>query len=317
MIKERKKYIILLSVLLTLALTCSVLTSGAETIAGNRDVGGVAYKLSDDGEYYTVVGYSESFPTLTIVSSIDGIPVTKIAESAFKNNFTVNKIEIRAQLTSIGDSAFRSCKNLTTINIPASLTELPFECFYDCTMLSNITLPSTLTYIGDFCFNNCTMLGKLSIPASVTEIGYDAFHGCESILLDVSENPYAQAYATENNINTDFKNTTAYFLLITAAGTLIAFAVVAAIGLIVRAHVKKHPTHDPRIYIKKFFAPIGAFFSFIKKQICRFYKFLLKQLKRLIALIERLIRNARIKAAKKREEKKALESEASSEDSEV
>ena len=126
MIKERKKYIILLSVLLALALVCSVFSFGAETIAGNRDVGGVAYKLSDNGEYYTVVGYSESFPTLTIVASIDGIPVTAIAESAFKNNVTVNKIEIRAQLTSIGDSAFRSCENLTTINIPASLTELPF-----------------------------------------------------------------------------------------------------------------------------------------------------------------------------------------------
>lgn len=304
-----KRYIrAFLSVLIMLAvLTVSGVSAlGAETVSGNRSVDGVAYKLSDDGEYYTVVGRSEDFPKLTIVSDIDGIPVTEIADNAFTNTSSLTEISIPASVTSIGKAAFRFCENLMTVTLPARLKYLPEECFYDCRILKTITLPKTLIGIGDRAFYNCTMLGDLSIPSSVTDIGYDTFHGCESIVLDTSENELAAQYARDNNINTDFKNTSTYFFILILIGIAVALVLFALFVKWFRGHIEKHPSHDPTIYLDRFTARVGRLFGFIGDKISIAVKFILSKLTAFIDAVGRWNRQRNLrKAEKKSKDKKS------------
>lgn len=247
---------------LCIILLC-VTSFAATTISGNESRSGVAYRLNDDNTSYEVVGYSEHQSVITILAEIDGIPVTSIKNDAFHNNEYINTISIPSTVKQIGEAAFRDCKNLTKVTFEGSIESLPKECFYGCKMLYSVNLPNGLLTIGDDCFKNCTMLGSVKIPSTVTEIGHDAFLNCERLLLDVTENEYAAEYAKNENLNTDFKNSTAYFLIIVAASVIVGTIVFIILSKLMNKHIKKHPTHNPSIYIHKFFSYIGKFFALI------------------------------------------------------
>lgn len=293
-----------ISLILLICTFCSLAfpALAANTVAGNKSVDGVAYRLSDDGEYYTVVGYSEDFPKLTIVGEIDGIPVTSIAESAFQNCASLTEIVIPGSVSTVGKAAFRFCENLISVTLPSRLTYIPEECFYDCKLLKKIVLPETLIGIGDRAFYNCTMLSKLTVPASVTDIGHEVFHGCESIVLDVSKNEIAASYASENNVNTDFKNTTAYFMIFAVGGIVIAVIIFAILVAIFKKHVASHPSHDPTIYIDRFFIALGKPFRYLYGKLAVAVRFLLNLLSKGIDALGRISRQRKLKKAEKKQQ---------------
>jgi hypothetical protein len=129
-------------------------------------------------------------------------------------------------------------------------------------LLDGVILPEGLEKIDDFCFQGCTKLEELKIPASVNHLGYDVFMYCESIHLDVSENAYAKEYAERFNVNTDFKGTSQYFFLMMAAGTAGAVLLFCLLYFPLKKHFAKHPSHNPFLYL-------GRFFNSISRQIDR------------------------------------------------
>jgi hypothetical protein len=131
------------------------------------------------------------------------------------------------------------------------------DCFRDCPLLDGVVLPEGLEKIDDFCFQGCTKLEDLKIPASITHIGYDVFMYCESIHLDVSENAYAAEYAQRFNVNTDFKGTSQYFFMMMGIGTVCAVIVFFILYIPLKKYFAKHPSHNPFVYIGKFFGLIG------------------------------------------------------------
>lgn len=268
----------LIAVLLVIS-AMAVSSFAVTNIAGNTVKDGVSYKLSDNGEYYTVVGPADVLPSLTVASSIDGIPVTEIAESAFQNNEYLNDITIPSSVKTIGKAAFRNCKNLVKVTLPPSVTVLPVECFYECRVLKEINLPSKLEVISDDCFNTCTMLKNLKIPASVTEIGHDAFLNCESLLLDVSKNGYAAEYAERENINTDFMSTTEFFLIIVGGAAVFGLILFILLSKVAKKYFEKHPSHNPAIYIGRFFSYIGKGISFVFGKLEAFFKFIFSKIR--------------------------------------
>ena len=259
--KNKLRFLIPLFVILTLFTAFSFTAHAAQAESG------VEYRISDDGTYVIIIGTTEEFPSIKIESEIAGLPVKEIAPSAFQNRSSLYSIEIPDSVTVIGEAAFRNCKNLVSVRLPSGLKELPMDAFRDCILLNGIKFPNTLEEIGDFCFQGCKKLGKLNVPASVKTIGYDAFIECESILLDVKDNAYAADYAEKNNINTEFKGTTAYFFLMMLLGTAVLFAVVFTVSILFKRHIKKHPTHNPAIYIGKAFSAVGRWVSYPFKKI--------------------------------------------------
>ncbi len=224
---------------------------------------GIDYKLSENGEYIIVIGYSDVLPNVTVPAEIEGLPVKEISKSAFQNQIHVYSITLPDSVEIIGEAAFRNCASLVSVKLPSGLKELPFEGFRDCKVLSSIEFPETLEKIDDLCFQGCTKLGKTKIPASINHLGYDVFLNCESILLDCSENEYAKEYAVKFNVNTDFKGTSMYFALMMALGTAVAAVIAIIIIFFFRRHIKNHPTHNPGIYIGKFFSMLGRGIRFV------------------------------------------------------
>ena len=247
------KKIRFLTAVLTLLTVFSVCVFSVNAASADS---GIEYRISDDGTYVIVTGTTEEFPSIKIEAAIGGLPVKEIAPSAFQNNYSLYSIEIPDSVTVIGEAAFRNCRSLVSVKLPAGLTELPMDAFRDCFVLDGIVLPETLENIGDFCFQGCRKLSKLRVPASVKTIGHDVFMECESILLDVKNNSYAAEYAEKNNVNTDFKATGTYFFLMMGGATVALFAVVLLVSFLLKKYFKKHPTHNPVIYIKKGFSAI-------------------------------------------------------------
>jgi len=96
----------------------------------------------------TITGYTGPGGAVTIPSTINGLPVT-----------------------GIGDSAFEGCTSLISVTVPRSVTSIGNYAFYDCYSLTNVTIGTNVTSIGESAFGVCTSLTSITIPDSVSDIG--------------------------------------------------------------------------------------------------------------------------------------------------
>ena len=202
--------------------------------------------LYDDNgkQALTVIGYNDDMPTIRIPETVemydgDHYTVMYIAKYAFSQNENARKAIIADTVVEIGESAFEGCDNLTRVTLPKALKSLSASTFRDCRLLKKVDLPDTLESIGDFCFEGCTMLRTLVIPSSVSEIGYHAFSKSESLILDVSQNAYAESYAVENMIRHEFVGSPEYTMLMLAINTAVLGVAVVIASLIFKRIKKK------------------------------------------------------------------------------
>jgi hypothetical protein len=157
----------------------------------------------------TITGYTGPGGNVTIPSTIEGLPVTSIGDSAFFESTNIAKVTIPNGVTNIGDHAFNGsglaavtvgngvttigsfafgfCHSLTSVIIPDSVTCIKDGggwvggAFSFCTSLTNVTVGRGVTNIGDFAFNSCALLTSFVIPDGVVRIGTQAFAGCTSL----------------------------------------------------------------------------------------------------------------------------------------
>lgn len=161
-------------------------------IDGNAVLTGFKY-----GDIPTAEYTSES--PLVFPSSIDGYPVTAIADCAFNQDANGYKtktsgnyagydniyaISLPATLKTIGQYSMNSFKNIVELIIPDSVTEIgnyAFDRVYNSgnKTPSKLILGNSLTKIGNCAFNyfgyNGAVISEVAVPASVTEIGTQAF----------------------------------------------------------------------------------------------------------------------------------------------
>ena len=137
------------------------------------------FNYTTDTVQITITGYIGGAGAVSIPATINGLPVRRIADNAFKNAFKnyadLTSVTIPDSVTSIGDSAFSGCTGLTSVTIPNSVTRIGSDAFQDCPRLTSVTIPNSVTSIRDFTFDGCTGLTSVTIPNSVTSIGYAAF----------------------------------------------------------------------------------------------------------------------------------------------
>ena len=130
----------------------------------------------------TITHYNGAAPNgpATIPSTINGLPVTTIASSAFDSRTNLTGVTIPNTVTTIGDLAFGHCTSLTSVTIPNSVTSIG-SAFFQCTGLTSVTISNTLTSIATSMFRGCTGLTRVTIPDSVTVIGGAAFEDCTGL----------------------------------------------------------------------------------------------------------------------------------------
>lgn len=164
----------------------------------------LSFTLNEDGTSYTVKesGYAHQ-PEVHIPSEFEGLPVTAIADSAFRSNkfieiviipdtveiigerafenSTIKSIVIPDSVSKIGQATFRDCHNLTSCVLPNTLLCLEAKLFSGCSSLESVNIPNCVSFIGDYTFAGNSSLEGIMIPVAVNSIGEFAFSGCSSL----------------------------------------------------------------------------------------------------------------------------------------
>ena len=137
--------------------------------------------LSENGDTITGLTYGKKYTEIGIPVEINGIKITTIGDSAFKDWSGLTSVMIPNSVTSIGDSAFYGCSGLTSVTIGNSVTSIGYWAFYQCSNLTSIEIPNSVTSIGVCAFRDCSGLTSVTIGNSVKSIGYDSFRDCSKL----------------------------------------------------------------------------------------------------------------------------------------
>lgn len=166
------------------------------------------YTLSNDGNYYIVSGQGDLSGDISIPDTYKSLPVTEIADGAFRSSDDITKVNIGKSVKSIGDGAFYECEELEYVIFSenSQLETIEENVFSYCRSLKSVTFPSTVTKIGNAAFQydyalatvtfgensclqsigsdafaDCLALKEIEIPDSVVSIDRGAFGDCISL----------------------------------------------------------------------------------------------------------------------------------------
>jgi hypothetical protein len=141
----------------------------------------------------TITGYTGSGGNVTILSTINGLPVTSIGDFAFENS-NPTSVTIPDGVTNIEYFAFGDCYSLTGITVT---TQNPVYSSMDGVLFdknqttliqyptsntaTNYTIQNSVTDIGYGAFDYCTSLASVTIGTSLTNISDYAFADCYNL----------------------------------------------------------------------------------------------------------------------------------------
>lgn len=175
-----------MAVLLALCLIMGAMpvsSLAAEASSFDATGGKVTYEIVN-GETVTITGCDTTVTAIEIPDTIEGLPVTKIADKAFYNGESAHEalasVKLPSTLTEIGLSAFYSCTNLSDVDFTActSLTRICNNAFQGDTALASVNFPTSLKHLGDYAFSNCGLTAvDLSGCTELFTIGAYAFSG--------------------------------------------------------------------------------------------------------------------------------------------
>ncbi|MDE5947035.1 MAG: leucine-rich repeat protein [Oscillospiraceae bacterium] len=174
----------------------------------------------------TITGGEGTGEILTIPEYIDGLPVTEIAENAFKDTDTFSSLYLPDTLLKIKESSFQNCNNLETVYIGSSVSEIELYAFSACNNLTEINVSNDNYYfasengslfnysksrliryagkggkvslyntrleaINDTAFFGTLNITDIEIPDTVAYIGDYAFAGCINLeSIDIPKGTY-------------------------------------------------------------------------------------------------------------------------------
>src|SRR5262245_28845094 len=127
--------------------------SGCPLTLRAGSVGGFDFQLIDGGAAVEIVRYTLASSAPAVVpAEINGKPVPRLADNAFRNHNLVPSITIPSSVVSLGGQVFYQCTALKDVSIPSSVTSIGFEPFGGCTQLNNVVLPASIGTIPTYAF---------------------------------------------------------------------------------------------------------------------------------------------------------------------
>ena len=159
-----------------------------------------------------ITAYTETSEDLVLPDTLDGKPVTGLAEELFAYRGDIKTIILPDSLITMEPNPFLGCTaallvspthphyavvegvlfdkgtqtlvaypahaEATHYQVPEGTEHIAEKAFYGATNLQSITLPDSLLTLGVEAFNECAGLTAVTIPEKVNEIPLMAFHGC-------------------------------------------------------------------------------------------------------------------------------------------
>ena len=148
----------------------------------------VPQRIADDaGVAFTVVGINaEAFKENTTIQTVN-LPASLqyIGESAFEGATALREVVFegaeRNNYFFLRPAAFKGTSDLREINLPNGLTDIPRQAFYRAfavaphgSDMTTLIIPDGVTYIGESAFEGARVQ-RINMPASIEEIGVRAF----------------------------------------------------------------------------------------------------------------------------------------------
>lgn len=132
----------------------------------------------------TIKGYKGTSSNVIIPELIEGLPVKTIDSGAFKNNKTMNRIEVPSSVNKICAGAFNNCYALKEayLNL-APIAEIG-ECVYDngswyaflnCPALTTVVIEAGIKLDLQYGFSNCNSLQTITLPNSARTQGWNRY----------------------------------------------------------------------------------------------------------------------------------------------
>lgn len=106
----------------------------------------------------TITGYTGTDSQVVIPESINGLPVTAIADRAFLGRSGITSVTLPDTLISIGDNAFARMDALTSVVIPDSVESIGYAAFRGCGALESVHIGAGLETLGEQAFYGAASL---------------------------------------------------------------------------------------------------------------------------------------------------------------
>lgn len=114
-----------------------------------------------EGDEVTITGYTGNKTELTLPYEIEGKPVTRIGEGAFRNNTRLEYVIIPMAFQTVVDASGKAETSLIQFK------EIGDEAFMDCTKLKAIFIPWSTERIGEYAFYNTKNLTQAYTASQV------------------------------------------------------------------------------------------------------------------------------------------------------
>ena len=138
-------------------------------------------RVNGSGDGLIVTGYRGPSTDLIIPATIDGLPVTEIANNAFARNLAIISVQIPQTVRRIGSGVFAGCRNLVRVGIPPSVREFEDAVFKDCENLLDFSFPPFVESVPREMFAGCVRLRQVRLNPGLTRIGDSAFAGTKAL----------------------------------------------------------------------------------------------------------------------------------------
>jgi len=106
--------------------------------------------LSDE---VTIVDYTGTESAIHVPSTIEGYPVTTIADNAFAQNTNLVNVTFPDSVTSVGASVFLHCDSLTTLTFGTGLSNILTWAFAECPNLKSVCFKGNAPTVGTDIFD--------------------------------------------------------------------------------------------------------------------------------------------------------------------